>query len=103
MADFCPTFGSSSARNFSPPPMLGTRSVKRRVLAYLEPGERRSTEEIAAATDIEVEDVRPLLSWMRDKGLLEAIATQYGDVRTQVTYWLLTEQGLGEKARQAES
>jgi len=77
--------------------------MKRRILAYLEPGERRSTEEIAAAAGIEVEDGRPVLTWMRDKVLLEAVATQYGDARTQVSYWLLTDEGRSEKEREAET
>jgi transcription initiation factor IIE alpha subunit len=73
--------------------------VKRRVLAYLEPGRRTTTDEIAAGTGVEPEDVRPVLSWMRDHGWLEAVMAQDDDARTQMTYWVLTDEGVAERDR----
>jgi hypothetical protein len=72
--------------------------VKRRVLAYLEPGRRTTTDEIAAGTGVEPDDVRPVLSWMRDHGWLEAVMAQYADART-LTYWVLTDEGMAERDR----
>jgi transcription initiation factor IIE alpha subunit len=73
--------------------------VKRRVLEYMEPGRRTTTDEIAAGTGVEPEDVRPVLSWMRDYGWLEAVMPQQASARTQLTYWVLTDEGVAERDR----
>jgi hypothetical protein len=72
--------------------------VKRRVLAYMELGRRTTTEEIAVGTGVEPDDVRPVLSWMRDHGWLEAVTAQSDD-RTEGTFWLLTDAGVAERDR----
>lgn len=73
--------------------------MKRRVLAYLEPGRRTTTDEIAAGTGVEPDDVRPVLSWMRDHGWLEAVMAQDAGAQTQVAYWVVTDEGVAERDR----
>jgi DNA-binding PadR family transcriptional regulator len=65
----------------------------------MEPGRRTPTEDIAAGTGVDPDDLRPVLSWMRDHGWLEAVNAQAVDARTQVIYWALTDKGVAERDR----